>query len=315
MFTDLIVQPLFNLLVFIYALIPGHNFGLALIIFTIIIRLLLWPLVKKQLHQAKAMRKLQPDLKRIKKAAKGNRQKESLMMMELYKERGINPFATFPVLIVQFIVLIGLYLGLKRIIDDPDSLITFAYPFIQDLSWMQTLADNIKRFDETLFGAIDLSRAALNPGGGVYWPAMFIVIGSAVAQYYQAKQLMPNDKDQRSLRAILKEAGEGKQADQSEVNAAVGRSMRYLIPIMIFVFTVGIASALSLYWFVSGLVAYAQQSYILNQDEEEMEKLADTPDRKKPAKKPAPMAAAASTKSKAAKKSSKSKAAKRRKKR
>src|SRR3954468_2193892 len=101
MFTALIVKPLFNLLVFIYAILPGHNFGLALIIFTIIIRLLLWPLVKKQLHQAKAMRKLQPDIKRIKQATKGNRQKESQMLMELYKEKGIIPFATFPILIVQ----------------------------------------------------------------------------------------------------------------------------------------------------------------------------------------------------------------------
>ena len=115
---------------------------------------------------------------------------------------------------------------------------------------MQAVAENIRRFDNTLFGVVDLSRAALNTGGGIYWPAMLIVIGSAVAQYYQAKQLMPNDKDQRSLRAILKEAGDGKQADQSEVNAAVGRSMRYLIPVMIFVFTVNIASALSLYWLV-----------------------------------------------------------------
>src|SRR5687768_10596742 len=108
MFNDLIVQPIFNLLVLIYALLPGHNFGLALILFTIVIRLLLWPLVKKQLHHAKAMRKLQPELKKIKKQTKGDRQKESMMMMELYKERGINPFGTIPILIVQFIVLIGL---------------------------------------------------------------------------------------------------------------------------------------------------------------------------------------------------------------
>ena len=73
-FTTFIEQPIFNLLVLIYAIIPGHNFGLAIIIFTIIIRLLLWPLVKKQLHQAKAMRKLQPELKRLKQEAKGNKQ-------------------------------------------------------------------------------------------------------------------------------------------------------------------------------------------------------------------------------------------------
>ncbi|MDB5186360.1 MAG: putative 60 kDa inner rane insertion protein, partial [Candidatus Saccharibacteria bacterium] len=60
MFDTLIVEPLFNLLVIIYALIPGHNFGLAIIIFTILVRLLMWPLVKKQLHHAKEMRKLQP---------------------------------------------------------------------------------------------------------------------------------------------------------------------------------------------------------------------------------------------------------------
>src|ERR1700686_5465227 len=105
MFTTLIVQPIFNLLVLVYALLPGHNFGLSLIIFNIIIRLLLWPLVKKQLHQARAMRKLQPEIKKIKQATKGNRQKESQMLMELYKEREINPFGSIGTLIIQFIIL------------------------------------------------------------------------------------------------------------------------------------------------------------------------------------------------------------------
>ncbi len=276
MFTTLIVQPLFNLLVLIYALIPGHNFGLSLVIFTIIIRLLLWPLVKKQLHQAKAMRKLQPEIKKVKKAAKGSRQKESQMLMELYKERGINPFATFPTLIVQLIVLIGLYSGLRRIIDDPNNIISFAYPALQNLSWMQELSHNIHQFDNTLFGLVDLGRAALSKAG-VYWPAMLIVLGSAIAQYFQTAQLMPKPEDKRSLRAILKEAGAGKQADQSEVNAAVMSSTRYFLPVMIFVFTVNLASALSLYWLVGGLVAFIQQSIVLNKDEAEMEAIADKP--------------------------------------
>ena len=128
LFQHFIVQPIFNLLVLIYAVLPGHNFGFALILFTIVIRLLLWPLVKKQLHQTRAMRKLQPEINKIKKATKGNRQKESLMLMELYKERGINPLGTFPTLIVQLIVLIGLYTGLQKVIKDPHTLVTFAYP-------------------------------------------------------------------------------------------------------------------------------------------------------------------------------------------
>jgi YidC/Oxa1 family membrane protein insertase len=274
-FTTIITRPIFNLLVLIYALLPGHNFGLSIIIFTIVIRLLLWPLVKKQLHQAKAMRKLQPELKRIKQATKGNRQKESAMLMELYKERGISPFGSIGILIIQLPILIGLYAGLRRIVQNPRNLVTFAYPSLQHLSWMKELAANIHRFDGTLFGSVDLTRAALNKGGGIYWAAMLIVIGSAFTQYLQAKQLMPSDKDSKSLRGILKAASSGEQADQSEVNAAVGRSTRFLLPAMIFIFTVDLASALSLYWFVGGLAAYAQQAYILRKDEDELEVATD----------------------------------------
>lgn len=276
MFTDFVVQPIFNLLVLIYALVPGHNFGLSLIIFTIIIRLLLWPLVKKQLHQAKAMKRLQPEIKKIKKATKGNRQKESMMLMELYKERGINPFATIPTLIAQLIILIGLYSGLLKVIRDPHALIDFAYPALQHLPWLEQLSRNIHLFDNTLFGFVNLGQAALSKEG-IYWAAMALVTGSAIAQYFQSKQLMPTDKDARGLRAILKEAGSGKQADQSEVNAAVGKSTLYLLPAMIFIFTVNLASALSLYWLVGAIVAFIQQSIVLSRDETELEAIADKP--------------------------------------
>ena len=283
MFQTLIVQPIFNLLVFIYALLPGHNFGLALIIFTIIIRMLMWPLIRKQLHHVKAMRKLQPELKRIKKESKGDKQMESKMVMELYKEREVSPFGSLGVLAIQLVILLGLYSGLQKVIKDPQAVLDFAYSFIRDLTWLRTLAENIGQFDATLLGFIDLTKAAVG-GNGIYWPAMFLVAGSAVTQYFQSAQLMPTDKDARSLRQIMKEAGTGKQADQSEVNAAIGRSTKYFIPIMIFVFTVNLPSALGLYWFVSGLVAFLQQAYILKQDTEEMEAIADKPDRVVPKK-------------------------------
>lgn len=270
MFTTLIVQPIFNLLVFIYALLPGHNFGLAIIIFTIVVRLLMWPLVKKQLHHAKAMRELQPEIKRIKKETKGNRQKESMMIMELYKEREINPFASIGLLLVQLPIFIALYSGLNKIINDPTTIVSFSYPFIQDLGSVKELASNINLFDSTLFGFVDLTRAAAGDGG-IYYPALAIVFASAVTQYYQSKQLTANDKDSKSLKQILKDAGSGKQADQSEVNAAVGRSTRYFIPAMVFIFTVSLPSALSLYWLTSGLVALMQQKRVLGQDEKELE--------------------------------------------
>jgi YidC/Oxa1 family membrane protein insertase len=275
MFTHLIVQPIFNLLVLVYALLPGHNFGLSIIIFTVIIRMLMWPLVKRQLTQTKIMRKLQPELRRLKKEAKGDRQKESAMMMELYKERGVNPFGTLPILVIQLIVLIGLYSGLRRVIEHPQTIVTFAYPALQHLSWVKEVAHHPGDFDNTLFGFIDLGRSALGPKG-LYVPGLILVLGSAIIQFLTSRQLMPTDKDARKLRDILKSAGDGKQTDQTEVNAAVGRSTQYLIPFMVFIFTVNLPAALSLYWLTGGLTAYIQQSIVLHEDEQDMEKLADS---------------------------------------
>ncbi len=277
-FTTVIAQPIFNLLVFIYALLPGHNFGLAIIIFTVVVRLLMWPLLKKQLRQVKVMREIQPELKRIKKAANGNRQQESLMMMELYKERGINPFGSIGLLVLQIPILIALYSGLRRVLTDPHQLVSFAYPVLQHLPWLKELAHNIHQFNSHFLG-MDLTRAALGPRG-FYLPAMIIVVASAIVQFYQSKQLAPNTADKKSLRQILKEAGSGKQADQSEINAATARSTRFLLPIMILFFTVNLASALALYWLVGGIVALIQQSIILREDTVEMEAEVTTKDGK-----------------------------------
>ena len=278
MFQSLIVEPIFNLLVFIYAILPGHNFGAAIIIFTVVVRLLMWPLVKKQLHQAKAMRALQPEIKRIKQATKGNRQQESMMLMELYKERSISPFGSIGTLVVQLIILIGLYSGLNRVVKDPGAMLDYSYNWLHSLGGLKNLEANIANFDATLFGIVDLTRAALSSGSW-YIPALLIVLGSAVAQFYQSKQLLPVAKDGRNLRTILKDAGSGKQAEQSEISAAMGQNTKYLFPLMIVIFTITLPSALSLYWLVSGIVAYIQQDRILGKDEEEMEQLADAPDK------------------------------------
>jgi YidC/Oxa1 family membrane protein insertase len=273
MFDTIIVQPIFNLLVLIYALIPGHNFGLAIILFTILVRMLMWPLVKKQLNHARALRELQPELKKIKAAAKGDRQKESQLTMELYKEKEINPFASLGIVLVQLPILIGLYVGLKKLIDDPQQIIDFSYPALHNLSWMKELEKNIHLFDNTLFGIVDLSRKAINP---LYPAALLIAIASGIMQYLQSKQLMPQSKDSRSLRQILREASSGKSADQQEVNAAVTKGTLIFIPGMIILFALGLPAALPLYWLTSSAVAYWQQSVILKEDAEEADKSAST---------------------------------------
>lgn len=276
MFTSLIVQPIFNILTTIYALLPGHNFGLALVLFTILTRLALFPLLKKQLRHTKAMREMQPELKKIKQAAKGNRQQESMMMMELYKEKEIKPLSFIGLMVLQIILFLALFSGINRIVKDPSTIVTFSYPAVQEMSWMQQIQTDITKFDNTLLGNVDLSRPALNQGGGVYWPALILVLGSSIIQFFQIKQTMPEGKDAKKVRDILKEANSGKMADSSEMNAAMSRNMSYALPVFIFVVTIGFPAALSLYWFVGGVIAFLQQSYLLKQDEYSMDSVASS---------------------------------------
>ncbi len=274
MFETLIVRPIFNLLTLILAALPGHNLGLAIIVFTIVVRFLLWPLLKKQIHHQRAMRELQPELKRIKAEAAGDRQKESALTMELYRERELNPFSSIGIILLQLPILIGLYIGLRRVIDDPHNLIKLAYEPVRNLDYIQGLKNNINNFDATLFGWVDLKRAA-SSNGVYYLPALLIAAASAAIQYFQSKQLMPNQEKARTIRQILKDSGAGKQADPTEMSAAVSNMTLIMIPALILLIALGLPSALPLYWLTSGIVAYWQQGRILAQDTNELMTIAD----------------------------------------
>ncbi len=274
--TVLVVQPIFNLLVFITAILPGHNLGLAIIIFTVLVRILLWPLVKKQLHHTRAMQQLQPDLKKIKQAAAGDRQKESKLMMELYKEKGINPFSSIGIVLLQLPIFIALYLSVRKIADNPQEIINFSYSWLHSLGWVKDLIGNINQLDNTLVGIVDLTKHA-TAGGSLYWPAVIISAAAGLTQYFQSKQLLPQSPQKRSIKDILGDASKGKSADQAELNAAVGRSTIVLIPFMVFLFGLGFPAALPLYWLVNSGVAYFQQAKVLNRDQTELEIQASTP--------------------------------------
>jgi YidC/Oxa1 family membrane protein insertase len=274
MFDDLIVRPIFNLLELIYALVPRHDLGVAIILFTILVRLALWPLVKKQLHHAQAMRKLQPELKKLKKAAAGDRQKEARLQMELYKEHEIRPFTTIGTLIIQIPIFIGLYQAVLKLINNPDSLITFSYQPVRELPYIQQLSHDVQKFDHSLFGLVDLTRNGVGDGG-VYFGAVVLALLAAIVQYYQSKIMMPSTKDSRKLSELMKEAAAGKQADQSEVAAAVGRAMLYFLPFITFIFAVSVPSALSLYLITTSGVGYLQQAYVFKQDQKELQEISE----------------------------------------
>jgi YidC/Oxa1 family membrane protein insertase len=274
-FELIVVQPIFNLLLFIYSVLPGADFGIAIIIFTIIIRFALWPLVVRQLHQVKAMRKLQPELKRIKAATKGNRQAESMQMLELYKQHGVQPFRSILMLLIQLPIFIALFQVIQIFTTHRDQIAEFTYGFMQSLQPVKDLLVNPDNFNKMFLGFIDLTTHAIGSGGINLFLVLLAVI-AAYTQYIISKQTSPTTTNKR-LRDVLAEAGEGKQPDQAELNAVMMSKMVKFLPFMMFFIMLSLPGALALYYVVSNIFAAIQQHFLLQRDAEEMDKIADLP--------------------------------------
>lgn len=284
LFDTLIVQPIFNLLALIYGLLPGSDFGISLILFTIIVRLAMWPLVRKQLHQTKLMRGLQPELKKIKAKAKGNRQLEAQLMMELYRERGVKPFSSIGLLFLQLPIFIALYRVIQIITTDRDKIVSYTYGWVEQL---KPIADIIHsrthQFDESLLHLVNLTKAGLSDTG-IYWPVIAIAVLAAALQYTQSRQITPRPESNKKLRDIFKESAAGKDVDQNEMSAIMSNRMIIMFPFLTFIVGVYLPGALVLYFATSSAVAVIQQHFLLREDVEEMEVIADmdTKDMKKP---------------------------------
>ena len=285
-FDTLIVQPIFNLLALIYGIIPGGDFGISLILFTVIVRLAMWPLVKKQLHQTKLMRGLQPQLKQIKTKAKGNRQLESQLMMELYRERGVKPFSTFGLLFLQLPIFIALYRVIQIITSERDKIESFTYAPIEQLKPIaDIISSSTHQFNESLLGIINLSRVGFGEGS-LYWPAILIAALAAALQYIQSRQITPQNDSKKKLSDVFRDASAGKEVDQTEVSTIMTNRMIMFFPILTFGIGIYLPGALVLYFAVSSAVAIIQQHILLGRDVEEMEVIArEEPIAKKPAKK------------------------------
>jgi YidC/Oxa1 family membrane protein insertase len=285
-FETLIVQPIFNLLLGLYSVIPGHDFGIALILFTILIRFALWPLVVRQLHQVKAMRKLQPELAKIKKAAKGNRQLEGMQMLELYKKHDVKPFRSILILLIQLPIFIALYQVIQIFTSHRDQIEKFTYDFLQGIEPIKTLITNPDTFNEKLLGIVDLTGHAITQNGIDIF-LVLLAVAAGVTQYIISKQTAPTTSTKR-FRDVMAEAADGKQPDQSEINAVMMSKMVKILPFFMFFIMLGLPGALALYYATSNIFAAIQQHYLLKRDADEMDKIASeaikTPGKKATAK-------------------------------
>lgn len=238
MFNTLLVHPLFNLLVSIYSVVA--DFGLAVIGLTILVRLALWPLVTKQLHNQRAVQELAPEIAKIKAKAAGDRALEGQLTLELYKEREINPYASFLPLIIQLPIFFALFLVLQDIVKTGE-ITKITYPFLQNLPHVKDIIAGSATFQPTLLGLIDLTKASA-----------VLAILAAVAQFAQTKQLTPKHQSNDSQAQVMK-------------------VMLYTFPAITFVIGLQLPAALALYWLTSSLMAILQQYLVLHRDVEELE--------------------------------------------
>ena len=107
LFYEVLYQPMVNILMFFYSIVG--DFGIAIILLTILIKILLYPLTKKQATSQHKMKKLQPKLKELKEKYPDNKEEQSRAMFKLYKDEGVNPVGGCLPLLIQLPILIALY--------------------------------------------------------------------------------------------------------------------------------------------------------------------------------------------------------------
>lgn len=227
-YSTFLYNPLLNVLIFFYNTIAFGDFGLAIILFTIFIRLLLYPLFSKSARHQAVMQKLQPEIKKLEEKHKGDRERQGKEMMALYKEHNFNPFFGFIFLLVQIPILITLY----RIFLD-----SLKQNFLS--SGLYSFVARPPSINTSFLGLINLGEHNI------------LMVGlAALAQYFQAYLALPRLQP-------------GKEPAPAE---RMARQMVFLAPGITFFIFYNLPSAVSLYWLVATLFSVVQQ-IIINRKE------------------------------------------------
>jgi YidC/Oxa1 family membrane protein insertase len=229
---NLFVSIFINILLWIYNLI-GQNFGVAIILFTILIRIITWPLNAQQMKGAKAMQDLQNDKEwqAIQKKYAKDREKLAQEQMRLYREKGINPFGSCLPTLIQFPILIALYQSIIR---------ALAATPLDLLKLSQSINPNFLDVGKL----IPLNSKFLWMNLGQPEPYYILAIIVAATTYIQSKLTLPpatNPNDQ---------------------SAAMGQSMAITMPLMLGWFALTFPSGLAVYFITSnllGIIQYAAQ--------------------------------------------------------
>lgn len=232
LFNEMFYRPLFNGLIFLYNIIPIHDMGISIIILTVIIRLILWPLTTKSIKNQKILALMQPRIEEIKRKFKSDREAQARALMGLYSEYKINPLAGFLPILLQIPIIIALW---RVFLNSVNFSVSSLYSFIGAPIGIQP----------TLLGLIDLSQRNV-----------LLVIAAGILQYFQAKMIIPSSA----------KTTESKPAGNSDFSRIMSKQMLYLAPILSIVIFWSLPAALSLYWVVFNVLLIVQQYFTQHDD-------------------------------------------------
>lgn len=235
MFQTLFYQPILNLLVFLYNIIPGQDLGVTIIALTVIIKLLILPLTKKQIKSQKALQELQPKMEEIKQKYKDNKEEMSRAIMNLYKENKVNPASSCLPLLIQFPILIAVFMVFRDGLTNGS--LDLVYSFIERPEALNHIA----------FGFLDLSQ-----------PNYILALLAGGAQFWQAKMMS-------TKKPPIKTEG----AQDENMMAIMNKQMLYMMPLLTVFIGITFPGGLTLYWFVSTLLLAVQQKFIFKRDKED----------------------------------------------
>lgn len=227
-----IYQPLYNTLIFFYNVIPGHDFGVAIILTTLILKSLLIPLSKKQIESQKKMQELQPKMKEIQQKYKDDKEKQTRALMEFYKENKTNPFSGCLPLIIQLVFLIAIYRVIINISQGG---------FVVNTSDLYAFIADPGAINHFFLRFMDLTK-----------PNYVLATLSALAQYYQTKMLFQKQN--------TPEPKPG--STEPDFASIMNKQMLYLGPGLTFFIGATFPAALALYWLFSTLFMIFQQMVI-----------------------------------------------------
>ena len=233
---DTFITLMITVMLFIYDLV-SQNFGWAIIIFTVLVRVVTYPLTAKQMKSSKAMQELQGSKKwnDIQKKYKGDKEALAQKQMEIYKEMGISPFGSCLPLLVQFPVIIGLYQAIIR---------TLAVTPIQLVNLSKHISDGANLIPiHSQFWWMDLSEPERLMMFGVAVPVLAILV--VITSYIQTKMVTPPTQG----------AGDGGQGAQ------MTKAMSLYMPFFMGYLALTFASGLALYFIATNLATIAQ--YVL----------------------------------------------------